>query len=241
MNSGLQMLAQEGDGANWTSLLYLVIFLVLPLMNKVKDKYIEWSQGTQPEKGRTAPPERPVRIPNLRPTDQAVPPAEAFKKMRAKLETAAQAASAAAKHAGPQIKPSVHGPPAPPKPVARKRPPAEGQAQEHRLAELAAQIQVIESEPTPATPQGAKPMPPAERRVDIHDADLHVNLAANRPAISAHEMSTQRAVIDSEIARPSHSFEGLSADQMRQAVLLSEILRPPLALRPSAESFGISG
>ena len=78
----LALLAQlsqgSEDGWDWSSLLYLFILIVLPLVNAIKDKFVRRAEAKRQEQeaqrraGRAAR----GRVPALRPVEPAVPPAK---------------------------------------------------------------------------------------------------------------------------------------------------------------------
>ncbi len=245
------------DGWEWSNLFYLFILIVLPVVNKIKDKFVERSEAKRQEKGAAILP-KARRVPKLRPVEPALPIAKALQ------PRAEPRRPAAPSRAGPP--PTRPVGPAPTPPVARpasaarsvpppvKLPTAEPSArapQPPRPAPTPAQPVKRIARRRPAEPARIKPrvaeresvagvnVKAADPRVDVHAADPRlqvrradpsVKVATSRPAVDVHELVM--AEVDDRPATGADILGGqVSAAEMRRAVVLSEILRPPLALR----------
>ena len=234
------------DGWEWSNLFYLFILIVLPVVNKIKDKFVERAEAKRQEEGAAILP-KARRVPRLRPVEPSLPIAKALQPRTEPRRPAAPS------RAGPP--PTRPVGPAPAPPVAR---PAAAARSSPPPVKLPTPESIARAQPAkrvarrrPAEPARIK-LRAAEResvagvnvkaadpRVDVHAADPHVHVrradpsvkvATSRPAVDVHELVM--AEVDDRPATGADILGGqVSAAEMRRAVVLSEILRPPLALR----------
>ena len=70
----------------------------------------------------------------------------------------------------------------------------------------------------------------ADPRVRVSRADPSVQVSAGRPQVDVHELTIAESA-EGVSATMDFSSDSLSRAELRRAVVLSEIFRPPLAIR----------
>ncbi len=241
--------AQVPDGGfEWGNLLYLLVLIVLPVVNAIKDKFVERAQAKQDTKRATNAP-RGQRLPKLRPIEPSLPQAKPF----TVKPTAPPSAQQPVAPAG-TVRPVV---PTGTPPIARVAP---RRVAPPSQAAPAPRVPPIPAPPPPARPAGpqrrrvSKPVPGqpvtepsavagvaverAAPRLDVHDAAPtvrvrgtrpQVDVRAGRPVVDVHGVVLARA--DEGPGAVAVGFGEMTPAELRRAVVLSEILRSPVALR----------
>ncbi len=224
---GVILLAQDDDPRGWGGLIYLLIVVVFPLLSKLGDKIRDWSGNKKTADG-----------------DEA----EGEKSSTAKT-TAQPLPSGVVSMAKPRPQ-SVDSPPVPPVKVSPREPrprrvkpirPPQEAAPAHTVSRpeipRAKPVRPPSSRP-PVAPQAKvapKPMAPRatptsrERTRRLRAAGEIASAAERR---TAERRSGERQTIDHDRSR-SLLPRKLNKTALRQAIVLSEILGPPLALRES--------
>ncbi len=211
------------NGFDWSNLFYLFILIVLPVVNKIKDVFVERAESKpQGKDGGSAAKGR--RVPKLRPVEPTLPIA---KPLRVGLTEEKPAPPA------PVARPVPNQPPPPP-PVQH---PAAASAPQPRLKRRKRQAAIQPTLAKRHTVSGVK-VGAADPSVDVHaadptvrvrQADPAVNVSASRPAVQVRDVIV--ADVDEEAVSGTHLVGSISAIDLRRAVIMSEVLRPPLALR----------
>lgn len=260
MQPWLAQIAQASDDGAWDRLkplAYLLIFIVIPLVNAIKDKAVKRAEEKRAAAalGRSAPNGKQTRLPRVEPKHQTARP----------FGQPARATPSARK-AGLQQEPKLalparpgrgrQAPPPPPQqtPTRIRRLPgerADRKVPRPRPAQAhPAPVPQARAAPKPAKPKQKKPAEPdrpgrrAVRAVNVGDTNLRVDLHSVDPKV---RVSLARPLVDVRASDPKADLgrvraasvpglvkigsEALTAEQMRRAVILSELLRPPLALR----------
>jgi len=244
----------EGRG-DWSWLLYVLIIIVFPVVNKIKDKFVQRAEEQKAEAdgglGSVGP--RPMR--RVEPKHETARPLGGVR-TRSAPPRPAQLVQPAPARAQPAAPPAVRRP----QPKARPPMPAPHPAQPDR----ARPEQVA---PPPAGPvararpaQSARTKSPAKRSavagVNVHSADPRVDLRSAEPKIRLRQPTvdiraadptvdvreTARTGPDGLLEAGLEGFVGqVTPQELRRVVVLSEIFRPPLALRGEQSSGGWSG
>lgn len=209
---GPDRLAQE-DGGGWTNLIYLLVVVVLPMLSrlgaKIRKKFGRGDQESETLDPQTLPPPQPKRRPT-RPDSRQL---------------------------AADSKVVLTAEPTPTPPIPRARPP--------RPQPLAAtapppRARPIEPQRRPkrATAGGAAPQPNqtqiAAMLIEKNDAQVGwlEQERKQRAAKKARSAPPPAKAASTRLILP----DVITARDLRAAVILSEILRPPLALREPNES-----
>lgn len=203
----MNILAQSDDGGGWGNIIYLLVFLVFPALNKLGQKLRERFSTEESDESPVPTPDAeapPVARPRRALATPAVTPPVIGK---ARPDLSLRRPVVEPRRPQPPVARPVIGPPASatekqaPPPRRHRRPPA------HAV-------------PPPA-PSQRRPV----RERSVSPSIMAVDRRARRPT-KEDSKPTERKAQDRllpEILRPS---------DMRAAVILSEILRPPIGLRP---------
>jgi hypothetical protein len=235
----------EGEGGAWKYLIYLVIFIVLPLLNAIKDAFVKRAEKKREEAARES-----LSLPTppkMEPVEPKLPTAKALRPQRdarpaSRVETASPARPSP--RAEPRRRPQADV-------VPRPRPAQAPRAE----APPRAAPRPVPPPPRPQPPRGPvkQPARPAAKvshvaGVDVHAADPTIDVHGADPRIRTRE---EAAAIKDKPTQPRVKVHDLvttgeavglpagadlvagavSAVELRRAVVMSEILRPPVALR----------
>lgn len=251
MECWLGQIGQVSDeGPGWSWLLYLLIFIIFPVINAIKDKFVERAQKkdgegdlksglpivpTQRRAGTELPVAKPVE-PQKGPAFRIEPP-QATPQELAKRRAPAPA---------PRPQPAAEARPATPRPVPVPRPhPA---------------VEARPTTPRPAprervTPKAAPTEKPTRTLADVHVADPRVDIHAAAPGVDIRGadpgdvIHEAEPVIEGVIAEPDAAVgplpvgpvilgRPLNRQELRRAVVLKEIFSPPIGLRGPGSMVG---
>ena len=248
---------EEDNGRGWSRLLFLAIFILIPLVNAIKDKFVrraEEKRADQAAAGMSEAVTRPALRP-VQPKHETAKPLSPRPVARTPGETARPREAKPLGPAGAAPRPAPARPvPSPPPqkqmpPVAR--PPRPAPQPTPRAVPL--QERVVREPDKPVRQAVARKQEVRRRRsavsgvdvhgadptVDVHGADPTVRVRAARPKAEVRQavpaVDVQRAAMAGPEAGPEPGAvffdDRPTPEQMRRAVVMSEILRPPLALR----------
>lgn len=260
MDQVLAQIAQELEddgGGGWSRLLYLAIFILIPLVNAIKDKFVRRAEEKRAEQAAADMSQATTR-PTLRPVQPKHETAKPLSprpvaRTRAEGPGPGQAKPLGPVRAAPRPAPARPVPSAPPQkrmpPMAR--PPRPAPQPTPRAVPL--QEHVVREPAKPVRQAVARKQEVRRRRsavsgvdvhgadptVDVHGADPTVRVRAAKPKTKVRQavpaVDVQEAALAGPEAGPRPGAgvfdERPTPEQMRRAVVLSEILRPPLALR----------
>jgi hypothetical protein len=260
MNDVFAQIAQgleEDNGRGWSRLLFLAIFILIPLVNAIKDKFVRRAEEKRAEQAAAGMSETTTRT-KLRPVQ---PKHEMAKPLGPRPVTRTRAEGPGPREAKP-LGPAEAAPrPAPARPVPSPppqkqmppvaRPPRPAPQPTPRAVPL--QERVVREPAKPVRQAVARKREVRRRRsavagvdvhgadptVDVHGADPTVRVRAARPKAEVRQAAPAVDVQEAALAGPEAGprpgagvfDERPTPEQMRRAVVLSEILRPPLALR----------
>lgn len=237
----LAQLAQD-EGRGWGGLIYLVILVILPIINAIKDKYVKHieekkKEGSPPQPapglrrvepklpmakalpptGRSSRSPRPTPVPNLRPV-QSSPPVDRDVPVAIPIPPAVQ---------GPR-------PPTSPSQAPRPKRPAKPSPEERSRVAKLAHARMIERHSVGGV-QVSELVPDvdvhmADPTVNVSDASLSVDLSEHRIRINLHEL-IDVAVPDLVPRGRKLAMGRLTAARMREAIILNEVLGRPVGLR----------
>ena len=245
--AALAQIPNDGEGPGWSYLFYLAVFIILPLINALKDKFVE-----RAEKKRAQADSEQLRLPHVpdgRPGESRLPSAR-------RLEPGQRTRQAPRRPAAGPMPDHDVGPAPMARPAARPSQPARPAPSPPAEKPQVATVPVAKRPPAkakkPAAP-AARPERPAAARahvagVDVHAADPCVRVQEGDPKGRVHD---QVEAIRARPARPSLRVGDaartgtvepvpvtvdlvsgpVSVAEMRRAIVLSEILQPPVALR----------
>ena len=260
MECWLGQLAQVPDeGPRW-SWLYLLILVVFPVINAIKDWFVKRAQGQADQKSKLP------TVPTARPAAGELPEAKAVEPQKGagfRLEPpgvpgAEPVPGPPRRRVTPQMVAKRRAPsPAPgPQPVAQAKPAPPGPAPGRPVGEA-----------KPVTARGPRPQPAAAKvaaaakatkaladvrlagsRVDIRTADPGVDIRAADPGVDIREVDPgdviheAKPVIEDVLAGPDAAVgplpvgpvvlgRALTLTDLRRAVILNEIFSRPVSLR----------
>ncbi|HUU83215.1 MAG TPA: hypothetical protein VM243_06890 [Phycisphaerae bacterium] len=241
----------EGDGFAWHNLLYLLIIIIVPVLNAIKDRYVERTQSkaARAKKGSKLP-----DIPKASRAQSGLPMAKpvvlrkgsGFQIEPPQVPGAMPGPSTARAQATPQEVARRRARPAAPRPAptAETRPTA--------------------PRPVPAPsipPRAAPPAKPRKSLADVRAADPHVEMRRAGPRVDVRaadpgidlrkadptaELLDAEPVIEATPAAadsaaaampigPSVFGRRLTREELRRVVILKEIFGPPVGLRRPGE------
>ncbi|MFQ5492430.1 MAG: hypothetical protein ACE5GE_17105 [Phycisphaerae bacterium] len=245
MSHILAQLAQDLDnGRGWGGLLYLLILIVLPIVNAIKDRYVERVAGNKKKPIAGADPQS-RRTPRLRPVEPNLPTAKPLRPPGPRPPTGPTRAPRLRPVQPPAktdqdapiaipIPPFAKAPRPPVRPARPARPPAKASPEARARAAKLAHARMIEqhsvggihtSEVAPNIDLHA-----ADPTVKVHDVDPDVHVGDLGIGVNVHEL-TDLAVPDL-LPRGRQLVMGrLTAARMREAIILNEVLGQPVGLR----------
>jgi hypothetical protein len=224
----------DDDGRGWYNLLILLVVIVLPVLNAIKDKFVERSEKKRAQRDteEASPPSGAPGIPMAKPVQ-----AQKAEGWFVKLPGVPGAEPAVMRGAPPQpvVKKRVPSPAPSPQPTAEAKPP---------LPRPASRVPVVPAEPKPAAPRPAPPAaeakPPgpvpaesdraelvrkslvgvhaADPRVDVATATPHVDVHAADPRVDVREVDPHapvwrgEPVAEEAVARPDETGQALPAE-----------------------------
>ena len=217
----IAQVSSDEDGA-LGKLVWVAILFVLVLGNALKDKWVEREEKQKAEKSLE---KRPLKSPpKMRSGTPALPTARVIRS-----QGTAQPSPAApvvvpvgpsqVKLAEPPAPQIVPAPPAP-QPVPVPVPQIARTPQSVQRGRVAG-VDVHSADPT-VDMHGADP------RVRMRRAEPQLRVRSAEPGVSVHDLA---AAVEVESAASGFFGTTPTPEDMRRAVVLSEILRPPLALR----------
>lgn len=237
----VQLAQGRGPDSDWGQLLWLLVLVVLPVINAIKDWYVRRAENAKQE--QTGPGQRqPRSVPRLRPVEPKLPPARAWEPESAPRPLSEVGPAPAAK---PVAAPAPIARQATPRPAPTAAPPLRSPRPQP------APPAKVTLKTNPALPaSGGAPRPRRESvagvaietaapSVDVHAADptikvrrekKAVDVSTGRPAVRVHDIVTAE-VLEAIRTRTDILGVRLTPVEMRRAVVLSEILGLPLALR----------
>ncbi|MCP4250067.1 MAG: hypothetical protein GY778_23745 [bacterium] len=282
MQPWLAQIAQGLDDGSWDKfkpLAYLLIFIVIPIVNVIKDKAVKRAEekraaeaarrkiqaGKETGLPRVEPKHqaaRPLHAQRLGQPGRATPPirpASSAQGPKVSLPVRPGTESTAPHAEGPQ---PPAPPPPPPTPIRIRRLPGErAEPKTPRMRPAPARpapAPMARAAPKPATPKQKKaapkrkPEPRPVKELDVGQAAPQVNVHAADPAV---RVSSARPLVDVHASDPKVDLkrlrdtaapglvevgsDSMTAEQMRRAVILSELLRPPVALRNAPTAGGL--
>ncbi len=241
-----QLIAQVPDddgGAGWKSLFYLAIFIVVPIINAIKDKFVKRAEEKQALAAEVIEDDADLPSPPVKTGLENKLPIAALLKPEAGATPRMDAPAATpARPARPTAPPRPSSPPPQARPLPSAAPtpgprPAPGGRPQPRPAARRPQ----QASPTRRVVSGMDGVDvhAADPRVDVHLADPRVDMGRVDRSVPDAVHEAKSSTITSDDAPGAGVLpvggslvpEDLSPAAMRRAIVLSEILQPPLALR----------
>jgi hypothetical protein len=256
MDDVLAQIAQipDDDGRGWGSWYYLLVLIILPVVNAIKDKYVKRAEQKRAEQTMGQASDLSAR-PKIRPVEAKHETAKPLRPRPVGPAVAQAPHPPVAKPLQPKrVTPRPARPmparaaPAPAGPKPRAKPPSAAPKPVHRAGRPQERVAPVPARPA-KQPVARTAEPPGKRSavagvdvqvadptVDVHGADPKVSVKAARPRADVREADPAVDVHGIASAEaPGLALEELgehlTPEQMRRVVILSEIFRPPLALR----------
>ncbi len=221
--SGLQLLAQDQPEGGWSDLLYLLLVIILPALGHfgawIRKKYIGGEE--EGEEGASGAPAGEVVI-----VQPGKPPG------RVPVARARPLTPAPQRPTGP---PPSQGPPGPPmvaRPVSTPPTPPPARARPARLTTPP------RTPVRPATPPVTRPAPAPGWGKPTGPGASGDLVESGRQRILHADQLTRFATVtrEGERFRPSVRIGALTPEDLRLAIVLKEVLGPPVALRRPGEA-----